>query len=228
MRLFILGSGVVGQVLATKFVQLGHEVWIGTRDPEATRIRTTPNPQSGISFATWHARNPEVRLCPFKEGPKDPDFVFNATAGTISLEVLETVGEKELSGKVLIDLANPLDFSKGMPPTLTVCNTDSLGEQIQRRFPETHVIKALNTVNCQVMVSPGLVPGEHELFICGNEDSAKKKTIDLLGQMGWPEKRILDLGGIQASRGTEMLMPFWMSLVGALGTPLINYKMERP
>ena len=228
MKLFILGSGVVGQVLATKFIDLGHSVWMGTRDPEATRTRTTPNPQSGISFAAWHAKNQEVQLCAFSQAPGDADLILNATAGVISIEALEMVGEMKLSGKVLIDLANPLDFSKGMPPTLTICNSDSLGEQIQRRFPATYVVKGLNTVNCQVMVAPDLVPGEHELYICGNEDSAKKKTLDLLGQIGWPEKRIIDLGGIQASRGTEMLMPFWMSMVGTLGTPLINYKMERP
>ena len=228
MKICILGSGMVGQVLATKYTELEHEVWMATRDPEATKARTEPNPMSGISFASWYAKNPEVHLCGFTEVPSDSDLLVNATAGIISLKVLGAVGADKLQGKILLDLANPLDFSKGMPPTLTVCNTDSLGEQIQRAYPDTHVVKGLNTLNCQVMVAPEMVPGDHQLYICGNNAGSKTAVTGLLKQMGWPESRILDLGGIASSRGTEMLMPFWISLVGSLGTPIINYKIERP
>ena len=228
MKIAILGSGMVGQVLASRFTELGHEVCMATRDPEATRTRTDPNPMSGISFAAWYARNPDVELCAFSGVPADTDLLVNATAGVSSLKALEAVGGQKLRGKVLLDLANPLDFSKGMPPTLTVCNTDSLGEQIQRAYPETRVVKALNTMNCQVMVAPELVPGQHQAFLCGDDAGAKEMVSALLQAMGWPEGRILDLGGISASRGTEMLMPFWLSLVGSLGTPLINYKIEGP
>ena len=228
MKITILGSGVVGQALAARFSAIGHEVFMGTRDPEITRARTDPNPQSGISFAAWHARHPEVRLCPFSEIPEDSEVLLNATSGGASVAVLEEVGEGPLEGKVLIDLANPLDFSQGMPPQLTFCNTDSLGERIQQRFPGTRVVKALNTLNYQIMVDPRLVPGAHQVFICGDDSSAKATTTALLGELGWPEDRILDLGGIRSSRGTEMLMPFWFSLVGTLGTPLINYRIEGP
>ena len=219
---------MVGQVLATKFIEIGHHVWMATRDPEATAARTEPNPMSGISFAAWYARNPDVQLCAFSDLPEDFDLLVNATAGVISLKALEAVGREKLHNKVLLDLANPLDFSRGMPPTLTVCNTDSLGEQIQRAYPETFVVKGLNTLNCQVMVAPEMVPGEHQLFICGNDQRAKALVVGLLQEMGWPGGRILDLGGIQGSRGTEMLMPFWLSVVGSLGTPLINYRIEKP
>ena len=228
MKITVLGSGMVGQVLASKFIELGHDVWMATRDPEDTKARTEPNPMSGISFSAWYAKNPDVALCSFGQMPEDSDLIINATAGVISLKVLEAVGEKRLEGKVLLDLANPLDFSKGMPPTLTVCNTDSLGEQIQRRYPSTKVVKGLNTLNCLVMVAPDMVPGDHQVFICGNESDAKDLVGHLLHEMGWPAGRILDLGGIASSRGTEMLMPFWMSLMGSLGTAVINYKIEKP
>ncbi len=228
MKIAILGSGVVGQALAARFSAIGHEVCMGTRDPERTRARTDPNPQSGISFAAWYARHPEIRLHPFSEIPKDSELYFNATGGGVSIAVLEEVGEGPLEGKVLFDLANPLDFSQGMPPKLTFCNTDSLGERIQGRFPGTKVVKGLNTLNYQVMVDPQLVPGEHQVFLCGDDSDAKATATALLGELGWPEDRILDLGGIRSSRGTEMLMPFWFSLVGTLGTPLINYRIEGP
>jgi predicted dinucleotide-binding enzyme len=228
MKITVLGSGMVGQVLASKFVELGHEVWMATRDPEATRARTDPNPMSGISFAAWYAKNPDVSLCSFAEVPEDSDLLINATAGVISLDALEAVGGRKLEGKVLLDLANPLDFSKGMPPTLTVCNTDSLGEQIQRQYPTSKIVKGLNTLNCQVMVAPEMVPGEHQVFICGDDGEAKEMICGLLNEMGWPDSRILDLGGIASSRGTEMLMPFWMSLMGSLGTAVMNYKIEKP
>ena len=228
MKITILGSGMVGQVLASKFIELGHEVWMATRDPEITKARTDPNPMSGISFSSWYAKNPDVTLCSFGQVPEDSDLLINATAGVISLKALEAVSEKILKGKVLLDLANPLDFSKGMPPSLTVCNTDSLGEQIQRTYPSTKVVKGLNTLNWQVMVAPEMVPGEHQVFICGNDADAKAVVNSLLHEMGWPDSRILDLGGIEASRGTEMLMPFWMSLMGSLGTAVMNYKIERP
>jgi predicted dinucleotide-binding enzyme len=228
MKVTILGSGAVGQALATRVNELGHEVCMATRDPEITRSRTEPNPFNGISFSAWHAKNPEIRLCAFPEVSPDTDLLVNATAGMYSLEALEAVGAAALSGKTLLDVANPLDFTRGFPPSLTVCNTDSLGEQIQRRYPDSHVVKALNTLNFNVMVTPELVPGEHQVFLCGNDAGAKRQVSGLLQEMGWPAHRILDLGGIESSRGTEMLMPMTFSLMGALGSPIMNYHIERP
>ncbi|MGH2638673.1 MAG: NADPH-dependent F420 reductase [Rhabdochlamydiaceae bacterium] len=125
----------------------------------------------------------------------------------------------------MVDIANPLDFSKGMPPTLTVCNDDSLGEQIQRTFPEARVVKALNTVSNPVMVNPGLVPGEHDVFICGNDPQAKVKVSEILESFGW--KSPIDMGGISAARGLEMLLPIWVGLFGLYQTPNFNFRIAR-
>lgn len=228
MKIAILGSGAVGQALATRMHELGHEVCMATRDPGMTRARTEPNPFNGISFSAWYAKNPGIGLCAFPEISRDTDLLVNATAGMHSLKALEAAGPGVLAGKTLLDVANPLDFTRGFPPILATCNTDSLGEQIQRQFPDCHVVKGLNTLNFNVMVTPELVPGEHQVFLCGNDIAAKQQVSGLLREMGWPEHRILDLGGIESSRGTEMLMPLTFSLMGALGTPIMNYHIETP
>jgi 8-hydroxy-5-deazaflavin:NADPH oxidoreductase len=126
---------------------------------------------------------------------------------------------------VLIDVANPLDFSAGMPPTLTVCNTDSLAERIQRAFPEARVVKALNTVNAAVMVEPSLVPGSHTLFVAGDDADAKRQVAALLASFGWPAEDVMDLGEISAARGTEMYLPLWLRLFGATGTGHLNVRV---
>ena len=122
------------------------------------------------------------------------EVLVNATAGAASLDALKAAGENNLEGKVLIDIANPLDFSAGMPPTFTVANTDSLAEQIQRTFPGARVVKALNTVTAAVMVEPVIVPGNHNAFICGNEAAAKETVSDLLETFGWPRSAVIDIG----------------------------------
>jgi predicted dinucleotide-binding enzyme len=153
--------------------------------------------------------------------------LFNATNGGGSLEALALAGEMNLNGKVLIDVANPLDFSRGMPPTLFVCNTDSLGEQIQRAFPEVKVVKSLNTVTASLMVNPRqLADGDHHIFVCGNDTEAKRQVVELLTSwFGW--KHIIDLGDISTARGTEMYLPFWLRLWGALGTGLLNVNVVK-
>jgi len=151
--------------------------------------------------------------------------VLNCTAGTASLEALEQAGEDNLRDKVLIDVANPLDFSGGFPPRLSVCNDDSLAERIQRRFPEARVVKTLNTVGAPVMVEPGIVPGEHVIFVAGDDPVAKEQVVALLESIGWPRNRVLDLGGIAGSRGVEMYLPLWLSLFGRHGSPLLNIQV---
>lgn len=228
MKIAVLGTGVVGQTLSTKFSELGHSIEMVTRDPEATSRRTEPNPQSGISFSAWHARHPEISLVSLSGLSPDFDLLVNATGGMYSMELLKSIGHKVLSNNIIVDVSNPLDFSKGWPPSLAVCNTDSLGEQIQREFTKARVVKALNTLNYQVMIAPELVPGNHNLFVSGNDADAKATIRDLLEQMGWPGERILDLGGIETARGTEMMMPMWLNLMGVLGTPVMNFEIRRP
>ena len=150
------------------------------------------------------------------------EILINCTPGTVSLAALQAAGAESLRGKLLIDVSNPLDFSGGMPPTLGVSNTDSVGEQIQRTFPEARVVKTLNTVNCAVMVAPGLVPGLHNLFLSGDDAGAKDETRRLLQSLGWPPASIIDLGGIVTARGPEMYLPLWLHLMGALGTARFN------
>jgi len=226
MRLGILGTGVVGKTLAARLADLGHEVMVGTREPEETLSRTEPDQYGNPPFGTWQQKHPEVKLGSFGEAAIHGEMVVNATAGTVSLETLDMAGEENLSGKVLIDISNPLDFSKGMPPTLSVSNTDSLGEQIQRRFGEAKVVKTLHTMNAYLMVDPAqLGGGDHTVFVCGDDAEAKERVTELLRSFGWTD--IIDLGDISMARGTEMLLPIWLRLFGSLQKPLFNFKIVR-
>jgi predicted dinucleotide-binding enzyme len=197
VRIGILGTGVVGQTLAGKLRELGHDVVIGSR-----------------------AAGEDKR--PFAEAAVHGELVVNATGGMNSLAALEAAGTENLTGKVLLDVANPLDFSKGMPPTLSVCNDDSVGEQIQRAYPEAHVVKALNTVTAGVMIEPSLIPGDHSLPIAGNDDGAKAQVVELLEAFGWPRDAIVDLGDITGARAMEMYLPLWLRLYQTQGTPNVS------
>jgi 8-hydroxy-5-deazaflavin:NADPH oxidoreductase len=199
MRIGMLGTGVVGQTLEGKLTELGHDVKVGSRDP---------------------ARS-------FQAAAAHGELIFNATAGAVSLNALRMAGADNLSGKVLVDVSNPLDFSQGFPPSLSVCNTDSVAEQIQREFPDARVVKSLNTVNATVMVDPGSVPGEHNIFVAGNDDGAKADVRALLEGFGWPSERVLDLGGVDGARALEMYLPLWLRLFQAAGTPQVNIQLMR-
>jgi predicted dinucleotide-binding enzyme len=226
MRFVVLGTGVVGKTIAARLAGLGHEVKVGTRDPDETMSRTEPDRYGNPPFSAWQEEHPEVTLSTFAEAAAHGEMVVNATAGAVSLEALEQASEENLNGKVLIDIANPLDFSQGMPPTLSVVNTDSLGEQIQRRFPEVKVVKTLNTMNAYVMADPAQLAGaDHSVFVSGDDTDAKAQVSELLRSFGWTD--IIDLGDITTARGTEMMLPVWVRLFGALQIPLFNFKIVR-
>jgi len=214
MKIGVFGSGIVGQTIGSKVAELGHEVLIGTRNPAKLQ-----------EWLTKAGGNAQVGT--LAETAAHGEILFNATNGSGSLEALALAGEANLDGKILIDISNPLDFSHGMPPTLFVSNVDSLGEQIQRAFPQVKVVKTLNTVTASLMVNPcQLVDGEHDLFISGNDAEAKSRVVNLLtAWFGW--KHIIDLGDITTARGTEMYLPIWLRLWGALGTGLFNVKVVR-
>jgi len=215
MKIGVLGTGIVGRTLASKLAELGHEVRMGSRD--------AANEQA----AEWAASAGDgASNGTFADAASFGEVVVNATSGTASLDALRAAGAENLSGKLLVDVANPLDFSGGMPPKLSVCNDDSLGEQIQREFPDARVVKTLNTVNAGVMVEPAAVPGDHNIFVCGDDDAAKAQASELLEAFGWPERSILDLGGIDAARGTEMYLPLWLRLFQAAGTPQVNIQLH--
>lgn len=223
MKIAILGTGNVGQTLAVRMLEKNHEVTIGTRDVAATLARKG---KDGTGPAEWLEKHPKVKLTTFSEAVTNADFVFNATNGKSTLEALTATGKKTLAGKILIDLSNPLDFSKGMPPTLFVSNDDSLAEQIQKAFPETKVVKSLNTLNAGLMLDPSkLAGGDHSIFVSGNDVEAKEKVVDLLKSFGW--KDVIDLGDIATARGPEMILPVWIRLMGALKTATFNFKIVR-
>jgi 8-hydroxy-5-deazaflavin:NADPH oxidoreductase len=226
VRFGILGTGVVGKTIAVRLDGLGHDVIVGTRNPEETLSRTNPDQNGNPPFGAWQEEHPEVRLGTFAEAAAHGDMVVNATAGAVSLEALEQAGEDNLNGKILIDISNPLDFSKGMPPTLLVSNTDSLGEQIQRRFPEAKVVKTLHTMNAYLMVDPAqLAATDHTVFVSGDDAEAKARVSELLRSFGWSD--IIDLGDITTARGTEMVLPIWVRLFGVLQKPIYNFKIVR-
>ncbi len=214
MKVAMLGTGVVGQTLGSRLVGLGHEVMMGAR-------------QAGNAKATaWAAgQGSSASAGTFADAAAFGDLVVNATAGAVSVDVLTAAGAENLAGKVVIDVSNPLDFSRGMPPTLTICNTDSVGEQLQAAFPAARVVKSLNTVNADVMVHPEIVAGSHTMFLCGNDSGAKDDVRALLESLGWPAADLLDLGDIGASRGMEMYLPLWLRLWGATGTGHLNVKV---
>jgi predicted dinucleotide-binding enzyme len=226
MKIAVFGTGTVGPALAGALVKLGHDVVIGTRDPQATLARTEAVPMGGVPFAQWHAQHGDIALTGLAEAAAGSEIIVNATNGSGSLDALAAAGAANLAGKVIMDVANPLDFSRGLPPSLNPVNTDSLGEQIQRAFPDARVVKTLNTMNASVMVDPASVAGgDHSVFVSGNDADAKTVVAGLLADLG--HRDIIDLGDITTARGTEMLLPIWLRLWGAFGNADFNFKIAR-
>jgi predicted dinucleotide-binding enzyme len=218
MKIAVLGTGSVGQALAGRLLELGHDVVVGTRDPETTRARTE-------SFGGWLHAHPGVSLTTFAEAAADAELVVNATSGPGALPALEAAGADPLAGKVVIDISNPQDFSAGFPPTLFVNDTDTLAEQIQRAFPQARVVKTLNTLTAALMVNPADLGADSSVFLSGNDEAAKATVAELLKSFGHTD--VIDLGDITTARGTEMLLPVWLRLMGALGTATFNFKIVR-
>lgn len=228
MNIAVLGTGMVGRAIAGKLASLGHPVSLGTRDPAATRARAEPGVNGGASVSTWLQEHPTVELATFAFAAAQAEVVFLAASGQAALAVLEQAGAENLDGKVLVDITNPLDFSGGMPPRLSVCNDDSLGEQIQRAFPAARVVKTLNTVNAHLMVDPRqLADGAHTMFVSGNDAAAKEQVTTILTEwFGWRD--VLDLGDISTARGTEMVLALWVRIWGATRDPMFAFQVVRP
>lgn len=215
MRIGILGTGVVGKTLGIKLAKLGHDVRMGSRTAGGEKAKAFVKEAGGKSSEGT-----------FADAAAHGDIVFNCTSGGASLEALNSAGAQNLQGKVLVDVSNPLDFSKGMPPTFLVCNTDSLGEQIQRAFPMTKVVKSLNTVTAAVMVEPSIVSGVHTMFVSGNDERAKAEVISIL-KTGFGWKEVMDLGDITGARAQEMHLALWVRLYAKLQTPNLNVYVAR-
>ncbi len=220
MNIGILGTGMVGKTLGTKLVSLGHKVKMGSR---------TANNAEGAAWAKGAGKDASEGT--FPDAASFGEIVFICLRGDVALPVVKAltkaVDAEKLRGKIFVDVSNPLDVSKPMPfPSLPeLANTTSLGEEVQKALPESLVVKALNTVNCEVMVNPSLVKGDSDLFICGNDAGAKRKVVEVLRSFGWKDP--IDLGDITNARGTESLMPIWMRLWGVFKTPHFNFKMVK-
>jgi predicted dinucleotide-binding enzyme len=230
MKIAIIGTGIVGKTIASKLVELNHDVMMGTRNVSDKLASTQTDNYGNPPFGEWIKTNSKVKLGSFAEAAAFGELVVNATNGSNSLTALILAGTKNLAGKVLIDIANPLDFSNGMPPSLLpgLNNTNSLAEEIQKTFPDTMVIKTLNTMWCGLMVNPNLVGnGDHINFISGNNSEAKNKVIKLLNQFGWLDKNILDIGDITGARATESLLPIWLKVMGVTKNGAFNFRLVR-
>jgi predicted dinucleotide-binding enzyme len=198
MKIGVLGTGMVGRAISGKLEELGHDVKVGSRTAG----------DGAVEFADAAAHG---------------EIVFNCTNGAASLDALGAAGD--LAGKIVIDVANPLDFSSGGPALFTD-TTNSLGERIQAAFPDARVVKSLNTINCNLMVDAASVPGDHVVFVCGNDDDAKTRTRELLGEFGWPAERVIDLGDITGARAAEHYLLLWIRLMGVTGGPSFNISVS--
>ena len=224
MKLAVLGTGMVGRTIAGKLASLGHDVALGTRDPDASRAR--PAPAKAPSLADWLTAHPTVTLTDFSSAAADGDMVFVALNASSAVAALTEAGDA-IGDAILVDITNPLAFSKDVPPSLFISNTDSMAETIQRALPRARVVKTLNTVNANVMVDPGLVTGgTHTMFVCGNDETARRTVAEFLeNAFGWTD--VMDLGDLTAARGMEASLHLWLKLWRAIGTPTFGIKVVR-
>jgi predicted dinucleotide-binding enzyme len=223
MKIGIIGSGVVGQTLGKAWVGLGHDVALGTRDPG----KIDEKKMMGATLREWRAQTENRgKVVTFQEAAAHGDLLVNATSGTVSIEALRLAGADKVGGKVLMDIANELDHSKGMPPRALASQDRCLAEKIQAELPNLKVVKTLNTISALVMVNPkGVAGGDHTVFVSGNDAGAKTRVTELLKGLGWTD--VLDLGDLSTARGPEMYMAMWIRLWGATGTPNLNIKVQR-
>lgn len=214
MKIAVLGTGMVGETIASKLIETGNEVKMGSRSA-ANEKAVAWAEKSGSSASNGT----------FAEAAAFAEIIFNCTKGMASIEALQLAGAENLKGKILIDTANPLDSSAGMPPSLSVSNTDSLGEQIQRTFPDAKVVKTLNTMWCGIMVNPRMLPETTSVYLSGNDADAKLKVKEILKSFGWMDEEMLDLGDITTARGSESVLPIWLRVYMATGNGAFNFKI---
>ena len=216
-RIAVLGTGNVGDTIGSKLIELGYSVKMGSR---------TINNEKALAFVAKH--DGKASAGTFSDAAAYGDIIFNCTKGMVSIDALKMAGENNLRDKIIVDIANPLDFSAGMPPSLSICNTNSLGEEIQKNFPSSKVVKALNTTWCGIMVNPAIINnGDHTTFVSGNDAQAKEQVKEILKSFGWKESNIIDLGDITTARGTEMYLALWIRIMGATNSGAFNFKIHK-
>jgi hypothetical protein len=228
MKVAVIGTGGVGQTIASKLISLGHQVMIGTRNVAEKLASRTSEGSGNPHFADWLRQNQHIMLGTFAEAATFGELIINASQGSNSINALIMADAKNLNGKILIDIANPLDFSKGMPPSLIpeLSNTHSLGEEIQKSFPQTKVVKTLNTMWAGLMINPAMINnGNHVNFICGNDPEAKQTVKSLLNEFGWKNENIIDLGDIRGARGSEAILLIWLAIRGVRQGGAFNFNI---
>ncbi len=214
MKIAVLGTGMVGNTIGIKLIQLGHQVMMGSRTADNEKAKLWVNNNgSNASQGT------------FADAAKFGEMIFLCTKGEATLDVLRMAGLSLFNGKTVIDISNPLDFSNGMPPSMFICNTNSLGEEVQKLIPDAYVVKTLNIVNCEVMVNANKSNGDPTMFMSGNNQEAKSAASKILEDFGW--KDIIDLGDITTARGTEMMLPIWLRTYMATKNGYIAFKVVR-
>jgi predicted dinucleotide-binding enzyme len=229
MKISVIGTGLVGRTLASKLVEVGHEVLMGTRNVSEKLADGSKDRYGNPPLTIWLKENNQVRLETFATAASIGEIVINATHGSSSIEALKMAGAQNLAGKILIDVSNPLDFSKEVPGLLPgLNNTNSLGEEIQKTFPYSLVVKTLNTMWCGLMVNPGMIGGgDHMNFLSGNDVKAKEKVKKLLNQFGWKDDNLFDLGDISGARATESMLPIWLRVREVVQTGAFNFRIVR-
>lgn len=216
MKIAVLGTGTVGATIGSKLIELGHEVKMGSR---------TATNEKALAWVEKSGANASTGT--FANAAAFGEMIINCAKGVATLDILGLCGEENLNGKILIDIANPLDSSQGGLPTLSVSNTDSLGEQIQRAYPQVKVVKTLNTMWCGLMVNPRMLKDTHQVYMSGNDGAAKETVKTLLQSFGWMDEEILDLGDISTARGPEMFLPLWLRIYSATQNGAFNLKIVR-
>lgn len=227
MKIAILGTGMVGQGLAVALQARGHEVMMGTRDVAKSLAGTEPSAYGLPAFGVWHKDHAGIQVATFADAAQFGELLIHAGNGSAALDVLRLARLETAGDKVMIELSNDLDASKGMPPVSRSSDVAGagLGEKIQAAYPRLRVVKTLNTMNVQVMVNPALVPGDSTIFMSGNDAEAKQTVRSILQSLGWQD--ILDLGDISTSRSVEMLLPLWLRILGVMGHANFNFKIVR-
>ncbi len=223
MKIAVLGTGGVGKAFAQKLISIGHEVYLGTRNPAESLQKTGEG-----SLRDFLLQHPNIHLHSFNDAASYADLLINVCSGAGSPDMLRSILPAHVQGKILIDISNPLDFSKGMPPSLLpqYSNTHSLGEELQALAPQAKVVKTLNTMWNGLMLYPAqLADGDHLNYLCGNDAKAKQQVMQLLNSFGWKNENILDLGDLSGARATEATLPIWLRIYGVKKTGAFNFRI---
>ncbi len=213
MQIGIIGSGDVARSLGVGFVTTGHRVQLGSRHPDAEPLRA------------WRARVGDAgSIGTFAEAGDFGDLLVLATHGVHNPEAIEATGRARFDGKVLIDVTNPLEFDAAGRPKLAIGGTDSAGERVQRLLPRARVVKAFNTVGHALMFRPKLPGGPPDMFLCGNDPSAKAEVEEILHTFGWTP---IDVGGIEGARMLESLCQLWLIAARQVGSWDVAFRLLR-